>query len=128
MTNGLIANQAKANGGGITGELIQPQQSLAVTESSRTLAEVQASLTVAAARPRNTRAAIDRIMTACQRARLAEGATYEFSRGGSKVSGPSIRLLESIATNWGNIQFGFRELSQSHGESTVEAFTLPLPP
>ena len=43
-------------------------------------------------------------------------------RGGQSVEGPSIRLAETLAQEWGNIQYGIRELSQSNGESTVEAF------
>jgi hypothetical protein len=99
-----------------------PSQSLTVTESSRTLAETQAALTVAKASPRDQVAAVDRIMTACQRQRLAENAAYEFTKGGTGVRGASITLLEAIAQQWGNIAFGFRELSRRAGESTVEAF------
>lgn len=119
------ADQAQQNG---SSELCvyRPQQALSVTESSRTLAEVQAALTVAAARPRDQKAAIDRISTACQRPRLAESAAYVYNRGGQEITGPSIRLLEAVATSWGNIQFGFRELAQSNGESTVEAFAWDL--
>jgi hypothetical protein len=102
--------------------VVRPQQSLTTTESSRVLAEIQAALTVAQARPRDEIRAIDRIKTACQRPRLAEDSQYEYSKGGSKISGASIRLLECIAGYWGNISFGFRELSNAGGESTVEAF------
>ena len=45
-----------------------------------------------------------------------------YPRGGQSVEGPSIRLAETLAQEWGNIQYGIRELSQSNGESTVEAF------
>ena len=104
------------------GEMVAPTQTLATAESSRVQAEVQAQLTVAQARPRNQMQCVDRIMNACQRQRLAEGASYQYSKGGSKITGPSVRLLECIAQNWGNVQFGFRELAQSNGESTVEAY------
>lgn len=67
-------------------------------------------------------AAMDRILNACTRATLAEGALYAYARGGTTISGPSIRLAEAIAQNWGNLQFGIRELEQRNGESTVEAF------
>ena len=116
MSNGLIERFSG------NGELVTPSQALATTEASRTQAEVQAQLMVAQARPRDQVQAVDRIMTSCQRQRLAEGASYQYSKGGSKITGPSVRLLECIAQNWGNIQFGFRELSQGGGESTVEAF------
>lgn len=69
---------------------------------------------------------MDRIKTACQRIRLAEGAEYVYDRGGTEITGPTIDLLTVIAVCWGNIQFGFRELTQGSGESTVEAFAWDL--
>ena len=40
-------------------------------------------------------------MRACQRRKLAESSMYEFPRGNEKITGPSIRLAEAIAQNWG---------------------------
>lgn len=61
-------------------------------------------------------------MIACQRPGLAESALYSYARGGTAITGPSIRLAEAIAQQWGNLQFGIRELEQRAGESTVEAY------
>ncbi|GAT33265.1 hypothetical protein TSACC_21678 [Terrimicrobium sacchariphilum] len=72
--------------------------------------------------PRDQKTAFDAIMNACDRPTLANSALYSYSRGGSDITGPSIRLAEALAQNWGNIQFGIRELEQRGGESTVEAF------
>lgn len=91
-------------------------------ESQRAIAEVQAAIMLAKRFPRDQIAAADRIMAACGRVSLAEASVYTYSRGGQEVTGPSIRLAEAIAQNWGNLQFGIRELSQAGGESTVEAF------
>lgn len=95
---------------------------LAESESARAIQEVQAALVIAKKFPRNERDALDRILNACSRSSLAEGALYTYARGGADISGPSIRLAEAIAQNWGNLQFGIRELDQSKGSSTVEAF------
>ena len=95
---------------------------LAQTDQQRAIAEVQAALMIARSNPRDPVAAMDRILNACTRPTLAEAAVYQYARGGSDVSGPSIRLAEAIAQQWGNMQFGIRELSQSNGESTVQAF------
>jgi hypothetical protein len=95
---------------------------LAQSESNRAIAEVQAAMILARQFPRNEQAALDKMMVAFQRQGLAEAALYSYSRGGSEVSGPSIRAAEAIAQNWGNIQYGIRELSQQNGESTVQAF------
>lgn len=94
----------------------------ATTDQQRAIAEVQAAMVIARANPRDERGAIDRILNACQRQRLAEQAVYTYARGGSDISGPSIRLAEAIAQSWGNIQFGMRELEQRNGESAVQAF------
>jgi hypothetical protein len=105
-------------------QLDRPAQAGALTqiESSRAVQEVQAAMVIAKRFPRDERAALDRILNACARPTLANQAVYQYARGGSDVSGPSIRLAEAIAQNWGNLQFGIRELEQNNGESTVEAF------
>ena len=100
------------------------QQSTAVanTEQHRAVAEVQAAMMIARMNPRDPIAAVDRILNACTRPTLANAAVYNYSRGGSDISGPSIRLAEAMAQSWGNMQFGIRELDQSGGSSTVQAF------
>lgn len=94
----------------------------AETDQQRAIAETQAAMVVAKKFPRDEIAAMDRILNACTRQSLAEQALYSYSKGGSEVTGPSIRLAETIAQSWGNFQFGIRELEQRNGESTVEAF------
>jgi hypothetical protein len=97
-----------------------------VAEQSRVQAEVQSRLMVAKSCPRDEVDAIDRIKTSCQRPGLADKAEYVYSRGGSEITGPTIDLLTVIANHWGNIDYGFRELSQANGESHVEAFAWDL--
>lgn len=105
---------------------IAPVGALAATDQSRAVAEVQAALVIAASRPRNELSARERIIQACQRVSLAEGAIYQYTRGGAKVSGPSIRLAEACARSWGNMTYGFRELGRANGVSEVEAFAWDL--
>lgn len=100
----------------------QTQSAMVRSEEQRAVAEVQAAIVLARANPRDQRAAMDRILNACQRKGLAETALYSYSRGGTDISGPSIRLAEMIAQNWGNLQFGIRELDQHAGISTVQAY------
>lgn len=91
-------------------------------EQERAIMEVQGAMVIAKRFPRDQQQALDRILTACTRQALAEVALYEYSRGGTAITGPSIRLAEAIAQNWGNLQFGIRELEQRQGNSVVEAF------
>jgi hypothetical protein len=96
------------------------------TESARAVAEVQAAMVVAQRFPRNQQKAMDKILAACTRPSLAERALYSYARGGSDITGPSIRLAEEMARSWGNIQFGFRELESKPDQSTVEAWAWDL--
>jgi hypothetical protein len=99
-----------------------PTSSVAKSDAERAIQEVQAALVIAKKFPRSPIEAMDRILNACQRPKLAESALYSYPRGGQQVTGPSIRLAEALAQNWGNMQFGIRELSSAGGVSEVEAF------
>jgi hypothetical protein len=85
---------------------------VALSESNRAIAEVQAAMIAARYAPRNQIDAMDRVLNACTRKTLALKATYSYKRGKEEVTGPTIRLAETIAVQWGNIQFGFNELSR----------------
>jgi len=98
------------------------QDVVATTGSAGAVAEIQGRMVIAKKFPRDQRKAFDAIMNACQRPSLAQAALYEYSRGGTPITGPSIRMAEAMAQNWGNIDFGIRELDQQGGESVVEAF------
>lgn len=93
---------------------------------SRQAQEVQAAMVIAKKFPRNEVESFNRIMQACKRRSLAEQAMYEYPRGTTKVTGPSIRLAEAMAQNWGNIDFGITELEQRSGESQVMAYAWDL--
>lgn len=95
---------------------------VAQTDQHRAVAEVQAAMMIARMNPRDQIQAMDRILNSCSRSTLADVAVYQYSRGGSDITGPSIRLAEAIAQNWGNLQFGIREIGQHGGESTVQAY------
>ncbi|MFA4826589.1 MAG: hypothetical protein WC593_15680 [Methanoregula sp.] len=99
---------------------------LAEATAQREVAEVQAAMIIAKRFPRNQAKAVDRIMVSCQRPTLAESALYSYARGGTDITGPSIRLAEAIAQQWGNLQIGIRELEQRPGESTMEAYAWDL--
>lgn len=100
----------------------EEKSNLMETQSARESQEVQAMMVIAKRFPRDPIDAMDRIIKSCTRQTLAQSAVYSYPRGGQSVEGPSIRLAETLAQEWGNIQYGIRELSQSNGESTVEAF------
>lgn len=95
-------------------------------EQARASSEVQAKLFAAKQFPRDQAAAFTRSMDACRRPSLAQVAMYAFPRAGSTISGPSIRLAETLAANWGNLTYGIRELSRKDGVSEMQAFAWDL--
>jgi hypothetical protein len=105
--------------------------SAARQNQSRELAETQTKYLMAERFPRDEVAAMDRILNAFSRQTLAEKAAYQFARGGSDISGPSIRAAEAIAQQWGNMDSGWRELQRGLDTSNVpfsevEAFCIDL--
>ena len=90
--------------------------------SKRALAEVQGAMLMAEQFPRDQAKSLRNIEAACTRPKVAQDAIYQYPRGDKTVTGPSIRLAEVLAQNWGNIQFGVIEMSQANGESTVQAY------
>lgn len=108
-------------------EITKPEETAVMqTNEARAVAEVQAAYVIAKKFPRDENQAYMKIMNACKRPYLAEQAMYAYPRGGTLVNGPSIRLAEVMAQAWGNMEFGIKEVSQSNGISTVEAYAIDL--
>lgn len=93
---------------------------------SRHVQEAQAAVILAKKFPRDEAASYNRIMQACKRTKLAESAIYAYPRGGEKVEGPSIRLAETLARAWGNLDYGIIELDQSGAKSEMMAYCWDL--
>lgn len=99
---------------------------LAHSSASREMEEVKGAIFLAKQFPRNYIEAERRILDACKRPSLAASAMYSYPRGGTKVTGPSIRLAEVLAQNWGNLSYGIKELEQREGESIAMAYCWDL--
>lgn len=93
---------------------------LAANSEARAVAEVKAQVIMARQFPRDAHLSTERILNECKRPTLAEAATYSFPRGKETISGPSIRLAEVLARNWGNNTFGYEVLDR---KTTVNART-----
>lgn len=100
--------------------------SLTEAMAQREVTEVQSALVIARKFPRDQVRVMDLILNDCTLPALAEAATYEYSRGGSKITGPSIRLAEAVARRWGNIMCGVKEISRSEGSSECKAYAWDL--
>lgn len=104
----------------------QSKQTTLTSSGEREVATIRAQMVLARQFPRDPRQAADRILDACTDVALASESTYLYNRGGQAVSGPSIRLAECMAREWGNIEYGVRELERAPHESIVEAFAWDL--
>ena len=107
-------------------EASQQNETAIAVEQSRAIQEVQGAIVMAKKFPRNETACFAKIIESCKRKSLAESAMYSYPKGSTKVTGPSIRMAETLAKYWGNIQFGIVELSQQKGASEVLAYAWDL--
>lgn len=96
----------------------------ATTEVSarRSMAEVQAMAYMAKQFPRDQQKALDNILIACRRPKLAKDGYYEYSKGKTVIKGVSIRVAEVMAREWGNVQYGFIELERTNTSITAQAY------
>lgn len=100
-------------------------------------AEVKARVALALARPRNAALAEKRILEACRRPAFADLATWERPVGKKKndatgawedviKEGPSIRLAEECARNWGNIYCTVRVIFESDEVRVIRVGAMDL--
>jgi hypothetical protein len=95
-------------------------------ESARAVAEVQAAITVAQARPRDTARAMEEMKRSSGTLAMAEIAFYRYARGGEQITGPTIQIAMELARCWGNMSYGIRELRRAETESEMQAFAWDL--
>lgn len=95
---------------------------MATSTQMRELAETFAALQAAKSFPRDVKRCVENIMNECMNLPLAQQAVYQYARGGTDISGPSIHLAKAIVKHWGNCEAGIRELEMRNGETICEAF------
>lgn len=114
----------------------QPRNALAETTGAlqaqaREMAEMQTKFLMAERFPRDERRAMDGVLNTFSRKTMAEMASYAFAKGGSNITGLSIHSMQAIAQQWGNMEFGWTEVSRGAGAdgipfSEVRAFAWDL--
>lgn len=118
MSNEVATTEAN---GGMMPSFMSKNGAVAIAQT-RELSEAIAAVQMAKAFPRDIQLCRKAIESECQREGLAEVATYTYSRGGQDITGPSIRLAETLVRCLGNIDAGWRELETSPEASKCEAF------
>lgn len=95
-----------------------PQQTtgsaLTTITSNATVTQELASIYIAKQFPRDLALVTANMQAACSRTSLAEHATYSYPRGGTAVSGVSIRLAEALLSSWGNAASGWKEVARHY--------------
>lgn len=121
-----VSNQLSAMGGSPT----VPQTSNEVSQvmASKELARVQGQVFMAKQFPRDMTTVMNKIQSSCERPSLANISEYEYSRGGQRIVGASIRLLEVVAQCYGNISYSWKELTRdmTNHKSTVLSYAWDL--
>lgn len=113
------------------GAVAAPDTAGARQSQSREVAETQTKYLMAERFPRDEPGCALSIVRSFDRFGLAEKAQYQYKRGTEVIIGPTIRAAEAMAQKWGNLDFGFRELSRGVGPdgvpfSEVESFAVDL--
>lgn len=90
------------------------------------IAKVQAQCVLAINNPRNLRQVEQSIEGMCSSVYLAKEAEYEYTRGGARITGPTIKLMSAIAQCYKNITSGWTELSRTKDKSKISAWAWDL--
>lgn len=89
--------------------------------------EIAALIEIAHRYPRNEERAINKAAAmACESEEVAQGCFYSVPRAGKRVNGPSVRLAEILASQWGNLHVGVRVLDEGEREVMVEGVCIDL--
>lgn len=98
---------------------MEQQTSLAIGLSR---AEIDQQVSTAHAYPRSVNRAVQNILSlVTMDEKSAEECTYALPRGGKPIMGPSVRMAEIIAGQWGNNRVGARVVHVDRAEKYVEA-------
>lgn len=99
----------------------------AKAEETRAIQMIQAKIITAKKFPRDIVRAKAKILDECKSLSLAQKAQYKYPKGeGAMVTGPTIRLTEVVARNYGNLDYGVRELERRANVSVVQAYCWDL--
>lgn len=103
---------------------VEPATQSTAVEQARVIAEVQAAVTVAQARPRSVPGSVAQMRDTCAQPALANRAFFRFPRAGQQITGPTVHLARALAACWGHIDYGIRELRRDDdaGVSEMQAY------
>lgn len=104
----------------------QPESPAALARVAEIVGTIRASVELAQVNPRDEGRCEARVLRAMQHPLMAEAAAYEYKRGRTKVTGPSVKLAREMARCWGNIQHGFKVVSEDEESIHIEGWAWDL--
>ncbi len=93
---------------------------------AREVATIQGQIMLAKMFPRDMGEVTRKVEAACSRKQLASHALYQYARGGTDISGPSIRLAEALINSYGNAKSGFEVIDSNPDFSRVRAYAYDM--
>ena len=93
---------------------------------AREVATIQGQIMLAKMFPRDMAEVTRKVEAACSRKQLASHALYQYARGGTDISGPSIRLAEALINAYGNAKSGFEVIDSNPDFSRVRAYAYDM--
>lgn len=93
-----------------------------VSAIAREEAELKAAIVMARQHPRNEAEAEGAIRRACGRPTFAAVALYSYSRGETKIVGPSVNLARTLAVYWQNLRDGTRVVSEDENSVHLKGY------
>lgn len=125
MANEVVERQDYTPKAGV-GNFNNINQGTVAVETSRAITEAQGKLLLAKQFPRNYTDCYAKAMQACQRKEFAEKAFFSYPRGKQTVTGVTIRFAEELARCYGNIDYGFKDLSHEKDKTEMQAYCWDL--
>ena len=125
------SRQVSRLGGGAQAEHVEPSQMAPAFGGmspavAREVATIQGQIMLAKMFPRDMAEVTRKVEAACSRKQLATHALYQYARGGTDISGPSIRLAEALINSYGNAKSGFEVIDSNADFSRVRAYAYDM--
>lgn len=90
------------------------------------MATVELQMRMAMSFPRRPDDIHGLVAVSCANPEFADVALYSFPKGGTTVSGPSVKLAEEMARHWGHVNSGFFVVMDSEDQRTIRAWAWDL--
>lgn len=102
--------------------VVAQQNAVGLLSAEREARAIEMQMVAAKRFPRSLSEVEFGIEQLCQSKRFAAQSKYSFQRGGSDISGPSVRLVEAVAQIYGNIEHSTNEIMRHDGFSECESY------